>query len=140
MQREELGDRPGTPASETVLATDLVRQDHDASRCPAIVDVEPTEHARDRDRLGHVRDRQGSRWCALLDALVRSALCEVVLVSGKRVGKMLIIDEQHVVEQLAAYAPAAARPVRRRPWWRCAAVAPSMPGSDGASRRGGPPP
>jgi hypothetical protein len=30
----------------------------------------------------------------LLDALVRSALVEVVLVSAKKAGKMLIVDER----------------------------------------------
>jgi hypothetical protein len=70
-------------------------------RCPAIVDVEPAEHARDRDRLRRVGDRQGTRWYALLDALVRSALVEVALVLAQKVGKMLVVDEQHVVEQFA---------------------------------------
>ena len=87
-----------------MLATDLVRQDRDASCRPAIVDVEPAEHARDRDRLRRVNDRQGTRWYALLDALVRSALVEVALVLAQKVGKMMVVDEQHVVEQFAACA------------------------------------
>ena len=40
----------------------------------------------------------------MLDALVRSALVVVALVLAQKVGKMLVVDEQHVVEQLAACA------------------------------------
>src|SRR5215468_8254117 len=66
--------RRSSASIEPLLATDLVREDHDASRRPAIVDGEPAEQARDRDRLRRVGDRQGTRWYALLDALMRSAL------------------------------------------------------------------
>jgi hypothetical protein len=48
---------PEDPDPETAtpaLATDVVRQDRLGSRCPAILDVKPTEHARDLDRLGQV--------------------------------------------------------------------------------------
>jgi hypothetical protein len=63
-----------------VLAIHVVRQDRRGSRCPAVVDVKPTEHARDSDRLGQVDVQDGLRRHALPDPLVRSALVEVQLV------------------------------------------------------------
>jgi hypothetical protein len=84
-----------------VLATDLVRQDHDASRRPARVGAEPTEHACDRDRLGRVGDGREARWYALPDALVRSDLVAAALGLAQKVGEVLVVDEQHVVEQPA---------------------------------------
>ena len=50
-------------------ATGLVQEDRDASRRAAIVDVEPAEHARDRDGHRRVGDRHRARWYALFDAM-----------------------------------------------------------------------
>ena len=66
-----------------VLATDVVRQDRLGSRCPAVVDVKPTEHARDLDRLGPGRCPGRFRRHPLPNALVRSALVVVPLVLAK---------------------------------------------------------
>src|SRR5262249_20949357 len=44
--------RHGSSAVIAVLVIDLVRPDRHRSRRPAVVDVKPTEHALDRDRLG----------------------------------------------------------------------------------------
>jgi hypothetical protein len=71
-----------------VLATDVVRQDRLGSRCPAVVDVKPTEHARDLDRLGQVDVQDGFRRHPLPNALVRSALVEVQLVLAEKRAKM----------------------------------------------------
>lgn len=56
-----------------VLATHLIRPDHDASRRLAVVDVKPAKHAPDRDRPGRVHvDRGAGRhelpdpWCGRL--------------------------------------------------------------------------
>jgi hypothetical protein len=62
-------DRDGNmvmPTWETpVLATDVIRRDHDSSRRPAVVDVKPAEQARDPDRLGRVDVQDGIRRHAL---------------------------------------------------------------------------
>jgi hypothetical protein len=87
-----------------VLATDVVRQDRLGSRCPAVVDVKPTEHARDLDRLGQVDVQDRFRRHPLPNALVRSALVEVQLVLAENRAKMFLVEHQHVVEQLSSYA------------------------------------
>jgi hypothetical protein len=89
--------------SRVVLATELIRRDHHGSRRPTVVDVKPAEHAHDRDRLGRVDGRHMSRRYALVQALVRAALVEIALVSAQKRGEVLVVDEQHMVEQLSAY-------------------------------------
>ena len=53
--------------------------------------------------LGRVGDRHGSRRYALAQALVRATLVEIVLVSAQKRSQVLVVDEQHMIEQLAAY-------------------------------------
>jgi len=82
-----------------VLATELIRPDRRGLRCPAVVDVKPTEHARDYDRLGRVDGHHGSRRYALAKPLVRATLVEVALVLTKHRREVQIASEQHVIEQ-----------------------------------------
>ena len=93
---------PGRKAA--VLATDAVRQDRHGSRRPAVVNVKPAEHARDLDRPGRVGVQDRLRRYALSKPLVRAALVEVAGVLANKRCKMQVVDKQHVVEQLAAYA------------------------------------
>src|SRR5213078_4828566 len=92
-----------TSSTNPVLATELIRRDPHGSRRPTVVDVKPAEHAHDRDRLGRVDGRHLSRRYALVQALVRAALVEIALVSAQKRGEVLVVDEQHMVEQLSAY-------------------------------------
>src|SRR5258705_2097383 len=83
-----------------VLATDVVRQDRLGSRCPAVVDVKLTEHARDLDRLGQVDVQDGFRRHPLPTALVRSALVVVGDVIPEQAKQMASLEDDDLVEEL----------------------------------------
>jgi hypothetical protein len=72
----------------SVLATYRIRHDDHRSRRPTVVDVEPAEHALDRDRLERVDRCHATRRYALAEPLVRSTLVKNSVSIGDKRCKM----------------------------------------------------
>jgi hypothetical protein len=105
-----------------VLATELIRRDRRGLRCPAVVDVKPTEHARDYDRLGRVVGHHGARRHALAKPLVRATLVEIGDEVPDQAKQVALVEDNDVVEELSADASDPTFDDAILPWasWSCA--------------------
>src|ERR1039457_5809814 len=72
-----------------------------ASRGSPVVVVKPSEHGFGDDRLRDVDGCRRLSWDPLADSLMGSCLVEVRLVLGDKPTKMVVINDDHMVEDLS---------------------------------------